>query len=216
MEKIADAIGYDKQLSSRREKVFEELLKLDMDEDDRYIVNAIIVQAKDRVDTFYGISADRKQRWVELVLWADIWLVRWLLGCFYAGLWAVLCRAVFLQVFEAVIMLYWGLVLGWFVGCFEVVEGLFFCRLRLFFGCVLSLFLSWLVEYFLARFRAVWRWFMGCFSAGIEGVLWAGFVADRWPVFLWIVGQLFTGLGTVFVVVSGLFAGGSWAVLCRF
>ncbi|KAI8556518.1 hypothetical protein RHMOL_Rhmol05G0259400 [Rhododendron molle] len=68
MEKIADAIGYDKQLSSRREKVFEELLKLDMDEDDRYIVNAIIVQAEDRVDTFYGIPAERKQRWVELVL----------------------------------------------------------------------------------------------------------------------------------------------------
>ncbi|KAG5536315.1 hypothetical protein RHGRI_023930 [Rhododendron griersonianum] len=35
MEKIADAIGYDKQLSSRRERVFDELLKLDMDEDDR-------------------------------------------------------------------------------------------------------------------------------------------------------------------------------------
>ncbi|KAI8563127.1 hypothetical protein RHMOL_Rhmol03G0088500 [Rhododendron molle] len=68
MEKIADAIGYDKQLSSRREKVFDELLKLDMDEADRYIVNAIIVQAEDRADTFYGIPADRKQRWVELVL----------------------------------------------------------------------------------------------------------------------------------------------------
>ncbi|KAI8538775.1 hypothetical protein RHMOL_Rhmol09G0130000 [Rhododendron molle] len=68
MEKIADAIGYDKQLSSRREKVFDEVLKLDMDEDDRYIVNAIIVQAEDRVDTFYGIPADSKQRWVELVL----------------------------------------------------------------------------------------------------------------------------------------------------
>ncbi|KAI8560799.1 hypothetical protein RHMOL_Rhmol04G0283900 [Rhododendron molle] len=68
MEKIADAIGYDKQLSSRRERVFDELLKIDMDEDDRYIVNAIIVQAEDKVDTFYGIPADRKQRWVELVL----------------------------------------------------------------------------------------------------------------------------------------------------
>ncbi|KAI8568890.1 hypothetical protein RHMOL_Rhmol02G0235600 [Rhododendron molle] len=68
MEKIADAIGYDKQLSSRRERVFDELLKLDMDEDDRYIVNAIIVHAEDRVHTFYGIPADRKQRWVELVL----------------------------------------------------------------------------------------------------------------------------------------------------
>ncbi|KAI8539034.1 hypothetical protein RHMOL_Rhmol09G0150000 [Rhododendron molle] len=60
MEKIADAIGYDKQLSFRRERVFDELLKLDMDEDDRYIVNAIIVQAKDRVDTFYGIPAECK------------------------------------------------------------------------------------------------------------------------------------------------------------
>ncbi|KAG5542406.1 hypothetical protein RHGRI_022069 [Rhododendron griersonianum] len=68
MEKIADAIGYEKQLSSRRERVFDELLKLDMDEDDRYIANAIIVQAEDRVDTFYGIPAERKQRWVELVL----------------------------------------------------------------------------------------------------------------------------------------------------
>ncbi|KAG5561873.1 hypothetical protein RHGRI_004794 [Rhododendron griersonianum] len=66
MEKIADAIGYDKQLSSRKERVFDKLLKLDMDEDDRYIVNAIIVQAEDRVDTFYGIPTERKQRWVEL------------------------------------------------------------------------------------------------------------------------------------------------------
>ncbi|KAF7153494.1 hypothetical protein RHSIM_Rhsim01G0203500 [Rhododendron simsii] len=68
MDKIADAIGYDKQLSARRERVFDDLLKLDMDEDDRYIVNAIIVKEEDRVDTFYGIPADRKQRWVELVL----------------------------------------------------------------------------------------------------------------------------------------------------
>ncbi|KAI8551052.1 hypothetical protein RHMOL_Rhmol06G0154900 [Rhododendron molle] len=67
-EKIADAVGYEKQLSSRRERVFDELLKLDMDEHDRYTVNAIIVQAEDRMDTFYGIPAERKQRWVELVL----------------------------------------------------------------------------------------------------------------------------------------------------
>ncbi|KAG5549473.1 hypothetical protein RHGRI_014719 [Rhododendron griersonianum] len=60
MEKITDVIGYDKQLSFRRERVFDELLKLDMDGDDRYIVNAIIVQAEDRVDTFYGISAESK------------------------------------------------------------------------------------------------------------------------------------------------------------
>ncbi|KAF7146363.1 hypothetical protein RHSIM_Rhsim04G0142600 [Rhododendron simsii] len=111
MEKIADVIGYDKQLSSRRERVFDELLKLDMDEDDRYIVNAIIVQAEVRVDTFYGIlashygfcwSLDSAGYWAVMrmvtrqcsfggfwpgvllffCVWADIWL---LYGMFSIG-----------------------------------------------------------------------------------------------------------------------------------
>ncbi|KAG5536050.1 hypothetical protein RHGRI_023737 [Rhododendron griersonianum] len=42
-EKIADAVGYEKQLSSRRERVFDELLKLDMDEDDSFTDSCIAV-----------------------------------------------------------------------------------------------------------------------------------------------------------------------------
>ncbi|KAI8523678.1 hypothetical protein RHMOL_Rhmol13G0091600 [Rhododendron molle] len=114
MEKIADAIGYDKQLSSRREKVFEELLKLDMDEDDRYIVNAIIVQAEDRVDTFYGIPAERKQRWVELVLAGKFYGKDKFYGLIFGrlcGLWAIfwLYCGLFCAGYEAVFWLPSGL-----------------------------------------------------------------------------------------------------------
>ena len=68
MEKLTNALGYDKELSNKRKSVFSELMKLDMDEMDRFKVNNIIVAGEERLDAFFGIPDHMKQRWVEGVL----------------------------------------------------------------------------------------------------------------------------------------------------
>ncbi|XP_057489017.1 uncharacterized protein LOC130774989 [Actinidia eriantha] len=68
MEKLTNALGYDKELSNKRKSVFSELMKLDMDEMDRFKVNNIIVGGEERLDAFFGIPDHMKQRWVEGVL----------------------------------------------------------------------------------------------------------------------------------------------------
>ncbi|GFZ19889.1 hypothetical protein Acr_28g0006020 [Actinidia rufa] len=68
MEKLTNALGYDKELSDKRKSVFSELMKLDMDETDRFKVNNIIVAGEERLDAFFGIPDHMKQRWVEGVL----------------------------------------------------------------------------------------------------------------------------------------------------
>ncbi|XP_057462044.1 uncharacterized protein LOC130752314 isoform X1 [Actinidia eriantha] len=68
MEKLTNALGYDKELSNKRKSVFSELIKLDMDEMDRFKVNNIIVAGEERLDAFFGIPDHMKQRWVEGVL----------------------------------------------------------------------------------------------------------------------------------------------------
>ncbi|GFZ14481.1 calcium-dependent protein kinase (CDPK) family protein [Actinidia rufa] len=68
MEKLTNAIGYDKELSNKRKSVFSELMKLDMDEMDRFKVNNIILAREERLDAFFGIPDHMKQRWGEGVL----------------------------------------------------------------------------------------------------------------------------------------------------
>ncbi|GFS36822.1 hypothetical protein Acr_00g0048200 [Actinidia rufa] len=68
MEKLTNALGYDKELSNKRKSVFSELMKRDMDEMDRFKVNNIIVGGEERLDAFFGIPDHMKQRWVEGVL----------------------------------------------------------------------------------------------------------------------------------------------------
>ncbi|XP_057492747.1 uncharacterized protein LOC130778244 isoform X2 [Actinidia eriantha] len=68
MEKLTNAVGYDKELSNKRKSVFTELMKLDMEEMDRFKVNNIIVAGEERLDAFFGIPDHMKQRWVEGVL----------------------------------------------------------------------------------------------------------------------------------------------------
>ncbi|KAE9445283.1 hypothetical protein C3L33_22820, partial [Rhododendron williamsianum] len=65
--KIADAVGYEDRLSAKREKVFTELMKLDLEMIDRFALNTMIVSAEENVDTFYGIPENYKQAWVEAV-----------------------------------------------------------------------------------------------------------------------------------------------------
>ncbi|KAG5546007.1 hypothetical protein RHGRI_018244 [Rhododendron griersonianum] len=70
--KIADAVGYEDRLSAKREKVFTELMKLDLEMIDRFALNTMIVSAEENVDTFYGIPENYKQAWVEAVLSGQI------------------------------------------------------------------------------------------------------------------------------------------------
>ncbi|KAH7860509.1 hypothetical protein Vadar_014265 [Vaccinium darrowii] len=68
LEKIADRLGYEKELSAKRTGVMNELLKLHLDMDDMFIVNEIICEAEQRVETFYGLSDELKHPWVMRVL----------------------------------------------------------------------------------------------------------------------------------------------------
>ncbi|KAI8539112.1 hypothetical protein RHMOL_Rhmol09G0155700 [Rhododendron molle] len=70
--KIADAVGYEDRLSAKREKVFTELMKLNLEMIDRFALNTMIVSAEENVDTFYGIPENYKQAWVEAVLSGQI------------------------------------------------------------------------------------------------------------------------------------------------
>ncbi|KAI8550097.1 hypothetical protein RHMOL_Rhmol06G0077900 [Rhododendron molle] len=70
--KIADAVGYEDRLSAKREKVFTELMKLDLEMIDRFALNTMIVSAEENVDTFYCIQENYKQVWVEAVLSGQI------------------------------------------------------------------------------------------------------------------------------------------------
>ncbi|KAF7150926.1 hypothetical protein RHSIM_Rhsim02G0184400 [Rhododendron simsii] len=70
--KIADVVGYEDRLSAKREKVFTELMKLDLEMIDRFALNTMIVSAEENVDTFYGIPENYKQAWVEAVLSGQI------------------------------------------------------------------------------------------------------------------------------------------------
>ncbi|GFS38381.1 hypothetical protein Acr_00g0057140 [Actinidia rufa] len=68
MKKLTNALGYDKELSNKRKSAFSELIKLDMDEMDRFKVNNIIVVGEERLDAFFVIPYHMKQHWVEGVL----------------------------------------------------------------------------------------------------------------------------------------------------
>ncbi|KAF7136277.1 hypothetical protein RHSIM_Rhsim08G0085700 [Rhododendron simsii] len=66
--KIADSVGFEDQLAAKKEKVFGELEKLELELLDMFAPHAIIVSAEENVDTFYGIPENYRQAWVEAVL----------------------------------------------------------------------------------------------------------------------------------------------------
>lgn len=73
MRDIAKSIGYSKELSARRQNVPVELEKLDLTMIEKFKVGAIICQAEERVDIFYGIPDEQKQAWVEAALEGNIY-----------------------------------------------------------------------------------------------------------------------------------------------
>ncbi|KAG5534981.1 hypothetical protein RHGRI_022925 [Rhododendron griersonianum] len=70
--KIADSVGYEDRLSAKKERVFAELEKLDLQLIDMFSAHAIIVSAEENVDMFYGIPENYRQAWVEAVLAGQI------------------------------------------------------------------------------------------------------------------------------------------------
>ncbi|KAF7132410.1 hypothetical protein RHSIM_Rhsim09G0105200 [Rhododendron simsii] len=70
--KIADSVGYEDRLSAKKERVFAELEKLDLQLIDMFFAHAIIVSAEENVDTFYGIPENYRQAWVEAILAGQI------------------------------------------------------------------------------------------------------------------------------------------------
>ncbi|KAH7863302.1 hypothetical protein Vadar_015935 [Vaccinium darrowii] len=66
--KLVDAVSFDKDLTARRTGVFNDLMKLDLDMDDRVIVNDKICSKDERVLQFYGIPDQVKQQWVMRIL----------------------------------------------------------------------------------------------------------------------------------------------------
>ncbi|KAG5512760.1 hypothetical protein RHGRI_038835 [Rhododendron griersonianum] len=70
--KIADSVGFEDRLAAKKEKVFGELEKLDLQLLDMFAAHAIIVSTEENVDTFYGIPENYRQAWVEAVLAGQI------------------------------------------------------------------------------------------------------------------------------------------------
>lgn len=73
MEKLVDAVGHDSKVSQKRERVFNELMKLELDMVDRFTATAMILEADKKVDNFFSIPEAYRQQWVELLLEGKIW-----------------------------------------------------------------------------------------------------------------------------------------------
>ncbi|KAG5553902.1 hypothetical protein RHGRI_011686 [Rhododendron griersonianum] len=78
--KIADSVGFEDRLFAKKEKVFGELEKLDLELFDMFDAHTIIVSAEENVDTFYGIPENYRQAWVEAVF-----VISWILNYFIIG-----------------------------------------------------------------------------------------------------------------------------------
>ncbi|KAI8538742.1 hypothetical protein RHMOL_Rhmol09G0127500 [Rhododendron molle] len=66
-------VWYDKELSARRTMVKDELSKLDITLTEKFKLSAIIVQAEERVDDFYGTKAEERQAFVEAILAGEVY-----------------------------------------------------------------------------------------------------------------------------------------------
>ncbi|KAI8574848.1 hypothetical protein RHMOL_Rhmol01G0385600 [Rhododendron molle] len=73
MDKMANSFGYDKELSARRTMVKDELSKLDITLTEKFKLSAIIVQAEERVDDFYGTKPEERQAFVEAILAGEVY-----------------------------------------------------------------------------------------------------------------------------------------------
>ncbi|GFY82667.1 hypothetical protein Acr_02g0009070 [Actinidia rufa] len=68
MEKLANSLGYEKELAARRATIPGELEKLDLTLIQQFKLAAIIDDKEERVDQFLNTRDERKQAWAEAVL----------------------------------------------------------------------------------------------------------------------------------------------------
>ena len=68
MEKLANSLGYEKELAARRATIPGELEKLDLTLIQQFKLAAIIGDKEERVDQFLNTRDERKQAWAEAVL----------------------------------------------------------------------------------------------------------------------------------------------------
>lgn len=68
MEKLANSLGYEKELAARRATIPGELEKLDLTLIQKFKLAAIIGDKEERVDQFLNTRDERKQAWAEAVL----------------------------------------------------------------------------------------------------------------------------------------------------
>ena len=68
MDKMADKLGYEKEISARRATIPPLLEKLDLTLTQQFKLAAIIGEKDERVDQFLNTRDELKQAWAEAVL----------------------------------------------------------------------------------------------------------------------------------------------------
>lgn len=68
LEKIADGICHEKELSMKRSGVMDQLLKLNLETDNMFVANDRICETEQRLETFYALPEHLKYPWVMRVL----------------------------------------------------------------------------------------------------------------------------------------------------
>ena len=68
MEKLVNAVAYEHKLSERRQGVFAELEKLNLEIEDMLTANAMILATEEKVDEFYSVPERYRQQWVGMLL----------------------------------------------------------------------------------------------------------------------------------------------------
>ncbi|GFY82617.1 hypothetical protein Acr_02g0008570 [Actinidia rufa] len=68
MEKLVNAVSSDHRLSERRQGVFAELEKLNLEIEDMLTANAMILATEEKLDEFYSVPERYRKQWVGMLL----------------------------------------------------------------------------------------------------------------------------------------------------
>ncbi|KAI8571950.1 hypothetical protein RHMOL_Rhmol01G0160700 [Rhododendron molle] len=69
---MANSIGYDKDLSKRRQNLQTKLAKLNITMTQKFKLSVVICQEEQSVDNFYGCKKEERQEYVEAILNGEI------------------------------------------------------------------------------------------------------------------------------------------------
>ena len=68
IEKLVNVVASEHRLSERRQGVFAELEKLNLEIEDMLTANAMILATEEKVDEFYSVPERYRQQWVGMLL----------------------------------------------------------------------------------------------------------------------------------------------------